>query len=95
MKNSKLKRLTIFGVEQTFKSKFWIILNIITLVAAIVYVNFGTVKEIIELKSGSDEKDSFKIMIVDETNKFEEYITAEKDDKIVIKEYTEKRSGRW
>ena len=89
MKVSKLRRLTIFGVEQTFKNKFWIILNVLMLIAAIAYVNFGTVKEIIESRKEASDKDNINLMIIDETDSFENKILNFKNDKIVIKEYSE------
>lgn len=91
MKNKKLLRLTIFGVEQTFKNKVWIILNILMVIATIVAVNFSTVKKIVNLKSSGsvDDKDIINVMIMDETGRLEKYISENKGNNIEIKEYEE------
>ena len=89
MKMSKLRRLTIFGVEQTFKNKFWIILNVLMLLASIVYINFGTVKEIFETSFGNEDSDLVKVMILDETSSFEEKLKEKNDDKIEIVDFEE------
>lgn len=89
MKTSKLKRLTIFGVEQTFKNKFWIILNILMLLASIIYINFGTIKDIIDKNFGTEDKDILKVMIQDETNSFEQKLKNVNDEKIQVVDYSD------
>ncbi len=94
MKNKKLLRLTLFGVEQTFKNKVWIIVNILMVIATIVAVNFNTVKEIINLKKSSentDNKDIVKFMINDETSKLQKYILNENNSEIEVIPYEENK----
>ena len=79
MKNKKLLRLTLFGIEQTFNNKFWIILNVIMIIATIVSINFGTVKEIVQSSSDKTEnEDLIKVILQDETGKLESKLLKEK-----------------
>lgn len=89
MKN-KLYRLTVLGVEQTLKMKFFIILNILMLVAVVGFVNFGTVKQIISKSTGNNfEEDVLKVMVLDETGKFTETAKASDIKNIEFVDYTE------
>ncbi len=90
MKTNKLVRLTIFGVEQTFKNKFWIILNILMICATIIAVNFSTVKSIIKSKQvNTNEDDILNVMLSDETNSFENLLSEKESKNIKIVPYTE------
>lgn len=89
MKN-KLYRLTVLGIEQTLKMKFFIILNILMLVGIIAFVNFGTVKQIISKFTGNNlDENILKVMIIDDTNKFTEYINNKEVKDIEIVEYSD------
>ncbi len=86
MKN-KLYRLTVLGIEQTLKMKFFIILNILMLVGIIGVVNFGTVKQIADKITGNIDKDIMKIMVVDETGKFSDFFKEKEIKNIEIIDY--------
>lgn len=89
MKN-KLYRLTILGIEQTLKMKFFIILNILMLLAIVGFVNFGTVKQIISKNTGNNfNEDVLKVMVLDETGKFISTAEASGIKNIEFVEYTE------
>jgi len=88
MKN-KLYRLTVLGIEQTLKMKFFIILNIIMLVAVVGFVNFGSVKEIISKNTGGNINENIlKIMVDDNTGRFTELIKSDKIKDIEIIDYS-------
>lgn len=89
MKN-KLYRLTVLGIEQTLKMKFFIILNILMLVSILGVVNFSSVKQIIALNFGDNaDKNILKIMVVDDTGKFTKLIQDDKIKNIEIVDYSE------
>jgi uncharacterized protein len=90
MKN-KLYRLTVLGIEQTLKMKFFIILNIIMLVGVVGFVNFGSAKTIISKHIGGNvNKNIIKIMVDDSTGRFTELIQNDKIKDIEIIDYSEK-----
>ena len=68
----KLIRLVIAGVEQSLKSKTFVILNLIMCIGILVIVNFPVAKEIIEnikLAPGEiSEKDVFNVVLIDKTD---------------------------
>ncbi|MDF2866243.1 MAG: family intrarane metalloprotease [Clostridia bacterium] len=89
MKN-KLYRLTVLGIEQTLKMKFFVILNIIMLVGIIGVVNFGTVKQIIEKNTGKGiDKNILKVMVQDETERFVDLVKLKEIKDIEVVDYSE------
>lgn len=89
MKN-KLYRLTVLGIEQTLKMKFFVILNIIMLVGIIAFANFGTVKQVIAKNTGNNlDENILKVMVKDETGKFVDFIKAKEIKDIEIVEYSD------
>lgn len=73
-KNNKLLRLIIAGVEQSYKSKMMIILNIILLIIAIGAVNFQAIKDIVTNKDANS--DIVNIIIAkDDTNALKEALS--------------------
>jgi|GEM_PF-1905211 len=90
MKN-KLYRLTVLGIEQTLKMKFFIILNIIMLVAVIGFVNFGSAKQIFDKNTGASvDKNILKVMVDDNTGRFTKRLQDDKVKDIEIIDYSEK-----
>lgn len=89
MKN-KLYRLTVLGIEQTLKMKFFVILNVLMLIAAVGFVNFGTVKQIISNSTGNNfDEEILKVMVLDETGKFVTTAQASDIKNIEFVEYNE------
>lgn len=90
MKN-KLYRLTVLGVEQTLKMKFFVILNILMLVGIIAFVNFGTIKQTIDKYTGNNvDKNILKVMVKDETGKFINLLNEKEIKDIDIVDYSDK-----
>lgn len=73
-KNNKLSRLVITGVEQSLKSKSFIILNIFMLIVTLIIGNFATIKTVITKGKDKPSKENYTIIIDDETGKYEQII---------------------
>lgn len=81
-KKNKLLRLIIAGVEQSYKSKMMIILNIVLLVLAIGFVNFNAIKDI--FTSEDDTSDIINVIIAeDDSNMFKEALSNNENINIV------------
>lgn len=86
---SKLYRLTVLGIEQTLKMKFFVILNVLMLVASIAFVNFDSVKQIIAKSTGNNlDEDILKVMVVDDTGRFTKYMQDNKVKNMEIVDYS-------
>ena len=88
-KNNKLIRLVIAGVEQSFKSKIMITLNIMLLVLAIGAVNFNTVKDMFENSNSNNSdiniKDKINISVLqDDSNKLIEDLNSLNKENITV-----------
>ena len=87
-KSNKLVRLIIAGVEQSFKSKIMIVLNIIMLVLAIGFVNFNTIKDMIKDKTSGNQISSSDIINIsitqDDTGKFKNKLDSLKIENMKV-----------
>lgn len=87
---NKLYRLTVLGIEQTLKMKFFIILNVLMLVGILGYINFGTAKQVFEKYTGKNlNEKTLKVMVIDDTGKFNKYIEENQPKDIELTDYTE------
>jgi membrane protease YdiL (CAAX protease family)/ABC-type Na+ efflux pump permease subunit len=86
---SKLSRLIISGIEQSLRTRMFVILNVIILLSTIVIFNFGTVNKIIDINSNKNNE--LSLVIIDNTKQIADKLVIKlESDSLIVDDFNEK-----